>query len=302
MSKESIDVVEKIKDYIQEHIKDEITLNELAQVAGYSMYHTSHIFKEIEGIAPFEYLRKQRLISSAFSLRKRSQRVIDIAFDYMFSSHEGYTRAFSKSFGISPKRFSQAKQSNDWIIPYSTIINSSSKEDLMMKDTAIIFTQIVERPKRKLLLRRGIKATDYFEYCEEVGCHNTQHSDPWEILSKVKEALNEPAGCWLPQSMIKEGTSEYVHAVEVPFDFKGDVPEEFDLIDLDPCKMLVFQGEPYNDEEFGDAIGALWERIEKFNPEVYGYEYDYSIAPRMQLEPQGWRGYIELHPIKEKRD
>ena len=114
MSKESIDVVEKIKDYIQEHIKDEITLNELAQVAGYSMYHTSHIFKEIEGIAPFEYLRKQRLISSAFSLRKRSQRVIDIAFDYMFSSHEGYTRAFSKSFGISPKRFSQAKQSNDW--------------------------------------------------------------------------------------------------------------------------------------------------------------------------------------------
>lgn len=172
----------------------------------------------------------------------------------------------------------------------------------MMKDTAIIFTQIVERPKRKLLLRRGIKATDYFEYCEEVGCHNTQHSDPWEILSKVKEALNEPAGCWLPQSMIKEGTSEYVHAVEVPFDFKGDVPEEFDLIDLEPCKMLVFQGEPYNDEAFGDAIGALWERIEKFNPEVYGYEYDYSIAPRMQLEPQGWRGYIELHPIKEKRD
>lgn len=299
MNKESIDVVEKIKDYIQEHIKDEITLNELAQVAGYSMYHTSHIFKEIEGIAPFEYLRKQRLISSAFSLRKRSQRVIDIAFDYMFSSHEGYTRAFSKSFGISPKQFSKAKQSNDWMIPYSTI-DSSSKEELNMKDTAIIFTQIVERPKRKLLLKRGIKATDYFEYCEELGCHDAS-SEPWEVLCKVKEALNEPAGCWLPQSMIKEGTSEYVHAVEVPFDYKGDIPEGFELLDLEACKMLVFQGEPYNDEEFGNAIGALWQRIEKFNPEVYGYEYDYSIAPRMQLEPQGWRGYIELYPIKEKK-
>ncbi len=90
--------------------------------------------------------------------------------------------------------------------------------------------------------------------------------------------------------MIKEGTSEYVHAVEVPIDFKGEIPEGFDLINLEPCKMLVFQGEPYNDEEFEDAIGALWERIKKFNPEVYGYEYDYSIAPRMQLEPQGWRG------------
>jgi AraC-like DNA-binding protein len=296
---ETIEVIERVKEYIKEHIKDEITLRELAQVAGYSMYHTSHIFKEIEGIAPFEYIRKQRLILSAFSLRKKSSRIIDIAFDYMFSSHEGYTRAFSKSFGISPKRFSRTKQSNDWIIPYSTIKHSSSKEELHMKDTTIIFTQIVERPKRKLLLKRGIKATDYFEYCEEVGCINAS-SEPWEILSKVKEALNEPAGCWLPKSMIKEGTSEYVHAVEVPFDFNGDIPEGFELLDLEPCKMLVFQGEPYDDEEFGDAINALWERIEKFNPEVYGYEYDDSIAPRMQLEPQGWRGYIELYPIKEK--
>ena len=300
MNKESIDSIERVKAYILEYIKDEISLKQLAQVAGYSMYHTSHIFKEIEGMAPFEYIRKQRLISSAFSLRKNNQKVIDIAFDYMFSSHEGYTRAFSKSFGISPKRFSQTKQSHDWLIPYSTINDSSSKEELNMKDTAIIFTQIVERPRRKLLLKRGIKATDYFEYCEEEGCVNAS-SVPWDILSKVKEALNEPAGCWLPKSMIKEGTSEYVHAVEVPFDFKGEIPEGFDLIDLESCKMLVFQGEPYNDEEFEDAIGALWERIKKFNPEVYGYEYDYSIAPRMQLEPQGWRGYIELYPIKEKQ-
>ena len=50
---ETIEVIERVKEYIKEHIKDEITLRELAQVAGYSMYHTSHIFKEIEGIAPF---------------------------------------------------------------------------------------------------------------------------------------------------------------------------------------------------------------------------------------------------------
>lgn len=292
--------VEQLKQYIQEHIKDTISLMDLSKVAGYSMYHTSHIFKECEGVSPFEYIRKQRLISSAFSLRHRSQKVIDVAFDYMFSSHEGYTRAFSKTFGISPKQFASIKKREDWIIPFVAQTNSSKKEKSTMKDTAIIFTQIVERPKRKLLVKRGIKATDYFEYCEELGCNNTIHSDPWEILSKIKEALNEPAGCWLPKSMIKENTSEYVHAVEVPYDYKGDVPEGFDLIDLKPCKMLVFQGEPYNDDDFGEAIGELWQRIEKFNPEVYGYEYEYSIAPKMQLEPQGWRGYIELHPIKEK--
>ena len=292
--------VEQMKQYIQEHIKDTISLMDLSRVAGYSMYHTSHIFKECEGVSPFEYIRKQRLISSAFSLRHRSQKVIDVAFDYMFSSHEGYTRAFSKTFGISPKQFASIKKREDWIIPFVAQTNSLKKEKRTMKDTAIIFTQIVERPKRKLLLKRGIKATDYYEYCEEVGCNNTVHSDPWEILSKVKEALNEPAGCWLPQSMIKEGTSEYVHAVEVPYDYSGEIPEGFDLIDLEPCKMLIFQGEPYKDEDYEEAIGALWDRIKKFNPEVYGYEYDTTVAPKMHLEPQGWRGYIELHPIKEK--
>jgi len=64
--------------------------------------------------------------------------------------------------------------------------------------------------------------------------------------------------------------------------------------------MLVFQGEPYDDEVFDQAISALWERIEIFNPEVYGYEYADELAPRMQLAPLGWRGYIEMRPVREK--
>ena len=71
------------------------------------------------------------------------------------------------------------------------------------------------------------------------------------------------------------------------------------VVDLPPCKLLVFQGEPFGDDEFEEAIGALWERIEKFDPEVYGYEYADELAPRMQLAPMGWRGYIEMRPIRE---
>jgi AraC-like DNA-binding protein len=290
----------KMKDYIHLHIHEPIRLKQLAQVSGYSMYHASHLFKQETGFAPFEYIRKQRLIASAYVLRTQSKRVIDIAFDYQFASHEGYTRAFSKAFGINPKRYARFPQSKDWLIPYQTIHHNPMEAQQMTQKTAIIFTQIVERPKRKLILKRGIAAEDYFTYCEEVGCGDTQQASPWEILTQIKEALNEPAGCWLPKHMIKEGTSEYVHAVEVPYDYAGGIPEGFDIIDLEPCKMLVFQGEPYDDEHYDEAIAALWERIEKFNPEVYGYAYDFDVAPRMQLEPQGWRGYIELYPIRMK--
>ncbi len=293
--------VEKMQRYIDEHRHEPISLKQLADVSGYSMYHASHLFKQETGMAPFEYIRKQRLVASAYALRKRDKRIIDIAFDHQFASHEGYTRAFSKAFGINPLRFANYPQSQDWLISYHTIHHPQSQMEVkkMTQNTAILFTQIVERPKRKLILKRAKHASDYFSYCEEVGCALSGQSKPWEILAQIKEALNEPAGCWLPKQMIKEDTGEYVHAVEVPYDYAGAIPDGFEIIDLEPCKMLVFQGEPYEDEHYDEAIGALWERIEMFNPEVYGYEYDYAIASRMQLEPQGWRGYIELYPVRK---
>ena len=178
----------------------------------------------------------------------------------------------------------------------------------MAEKAAVIFTQIMERPARKLLLRRARSAEDYFEYCEEFGCTDdeTGNSIPWEIVSGIKEALYEPVGVWLPDNMRtpvlgdQTATGQYAHGVELPVDYNGEVPDGFDIIDLPPCKMLVFQGEPYDDEVFDQAISALWERIEIFNPEVYGYEYADELAPRMQLVPLGWRGYIEMRPVREK--
>lgn len=300
---EAFKATERMKQYIQTHIQEEITMSQLARAAGYSMYHAARLFKEQTGMAPFEYLRKQRLVESAFVLRRKGgKKIVDVAFDYMFSSHEGYTRAFSKTFGITPKRFSAYPKPKDWLILFQTIHrNQEKEEDTNMEKTAIIFTQIVERPKRKLLVKRATKAEDYFSYCEEVGCGKDNNSSAWDVLSQIKEALNEPVGCWLPENMRPKGTSVYVHGVEIPDDYSGEIPKGFDVIDLPPCKMLVFQGEPYDDEQYGEAIDALWERIAKFNPEVYGYEYAYELAPKMQLAPMGWRGYIEMHPIREKK-
>lgn len=78
---------------------------------------------------------------------------------------------------------------------------------------------MVEKPERKLILKRGIKANHCFEYCEEVGC------DVWGILTSFKEAMYEPAGMWLPENLIRPGTSSYVQGVEVPVNYSGRVPE-----------------------------------------------------------------------------
>ena len=160
------------------------------------------------------------------------------------------------------------------------------------KETKAVFVQVVERPARKLMLKRGVNATGYFEYCDEVEC-----DEAWPILTSVKEALYEPVGLWLPKHLITGGTSQYVQGVELPLDYNNHVPEGFDLIELPPCKMMVFQGEPYNDEDFMSEIGEVWKHIDRFDPSIYGYKWAPEAAPRFQLAPQGYRGYIEARPV-----
>ena len=157
-----------------------------------------------------------------------------------------------------------------------------------------VFVQVVDRPERKLILKRGTKARHYFEYCEELGC-----DEVWEILSGIKEAIYEPIGMWLPDNLRPPGTSFYAQGVEVPSDYSGEVPEGFELIVLTPCKMMVFQGQPYDDEIFEQAIGDLKEVMENYNPELYGFSWADEDGPRFQLEPMGYRGYIEARPVRQ---
>jgi hypothetical protein len=224
--------------------------------------------------------------------------VLDIALDFVFDSHEGFTRAFSNAFGITPKKYATHADPEGWMIPYRYLNRQKSQLEVsnMDQQTAVIFTQIIERPARKLILRRSKQADEYFAYTAELGCDTI--STAWDTMSGIKEALGEPVGLWLPDNMRPVGTGIYAHGVEVPADYSGKVPEGFDVIDLAPCKFIVFQGEPYNDEDYG-KVDDLFKMggMEKFNPEVYGYKYAPEMAPRMQLAPQGWRGYIEMRPV-----
>ncbi len=295
---DKVRAVRKAQDYIDSNLHNSISLSQLARAAGYSQWHLSRVFKEVTGKTPFEYLRELRLSKAAEILRAEQPKIVDVAFNFVFDSHEGFTRAFSKQFGESPKKFSRGNEPAQIFMPshvrdyYLTIQKGAIKMSGKEK-TSTVFVQVVERPERKLVLKRGVKAKHYFDYCEEVGC------EIMDILSGIKEAIYEPAGYWLPENLIKPGTSTYVMGVEVTTDYRGDIPEGFEIIDLEPCKIMVFQGEPYDDEKFSEAIESLWEVMNKYKPEIYGFQWADDDGPRFQLEPQGYRGYIEARPVKE---
>jgi AraC-like DNA-binding protein len=289
--------VQRMQAYIDAHINEPITLKQLACAAGYSPWHAAKLFHEITGKPPFDYIRALRLTRAALALRDGKPRIIDVALDFVFDSHEGFTRAFTKEFGLPPKRYSLNTPPIQLFLPekaFDAYRALNKRGVTVMSETKTVktlFVQVIERPARKLMLKRGIAATDYFAYCEEVGC------DVWALLSSVKEALYEPVGLWLPKHLIKPGTSEYVQGVELPLSYANAVPEGYDLIELPPASMMVFQGEPYDDEDFMEAIGEVWETIEKYNPETYGFAWAPEAAPRFQLVPLGYRGYIEARPV-----
>ena len=103
---------------------------------------------------------------------------------------------------------------------------------------------------------------------------------------------------WLPDGLRPPGTSEYVQGVEVAADFRGEVPEGFEVADLPACKMMVFQGPPFEEQDFEEAISSLWDVMKSYRPETYGFTWADGDGPRFQLRPEGYRGYIEGRPVR----
>ena len=284
--------VRRMQDYINDHISEEISIGDLAKAASFSPWYARRIFIKYLDMTPAVYIRRLKLSRSALKLRDESCQILDVAMDMGYGSVDGYQRAFRREFGINPGEYSASPVPVWLFTPYFII--DQERSERKMSDIRNVFIQVVEKPARKVIIKRGIKATEYWSYCEEVGC------DVWGLLTSIKSISGEPVCLFLPEKLRKPVTNEYVQGVEVEPDYRGTVPEGFEVIDLPASTYLLFRGEPFAEENYEAAIGEIWDAEKKYNPAFIGYEWDES-NPRIQLEPIGERGYIELVPVKKLR-
>jgi len=292
---EKINAVQRMQDYIMQHYQEEISLQDLANAAFYSPWQALRIFTEIAGKTPFAYIRDIRLSEAAKKLRDSNLSVLDIALSLAFGSHEGFTKAFSRHFGLSPKQYRKELPTVPLFI-YRPIKKHNKSEEVKQNMAAnIVFTQVIERPARKVLVYLGKTATHYGEYCSEV-----DSGYAWNTVEHQEGAINWPMSIWLPQNMRIPSKSEYGMAVEVSIDFKGAIPDGFDVIELPPCKYMVFHGEPYEDgEKYGEAVQIVQEAISRYNPKHFGWDWSLEDAPRFQFPPTPEQGYVEGLPVRE---
>lgn len=289
---EQIEAVQRMQEYIEAHLNETISTADLASVALFSPWHSYRLFKQHTGLTPADYIRRLRLSRSAMRLRDEACKIIDVAYDMGFGSVDGYQRAFYREFCCNPRKYAASPIPLPLFTPFGVKFRELWKEPSNM-ETKNIFVQPIEKPARKVIIKRGTKAEGYWEYCQEVGC------DIWGILTSMRSLCGEPVCLWLPEKYRKPGTSTYVQGVEVERDFEGPVPDGFDVISLPAAKYLMFQGEPFLEEDYCQAIEEVWASMKKYDPAVIGCQWD-NENPRIQLEPVGTRGYVELRAIKSK--
>lgn len=101
----SIKTIQNMVDWVEDNLENAPTLSQMAAYVGYSQYYCSAKFHEYTGISFKEYVISRKLSLAADALIKSDTKIIEIAIQCGFSSHEAFTRAFGKKYQCTPYEY-----------------------------------------------------------------------------------------------------------------------------------------------------------------------------------------------------
>lgn len=138
--------MEKVLDYIEEHLIETIDFDEIAKLACCSNYNFQRVFSFCMEIPLAEYIRNRRMSVAANELRNSDLSILDIAVKYGYESYEAFSRAFMRFHGVSPKqaRSSQVKLN---VCPKATLMY---KEEKMPMNNQPVSSILERRPTGEL--------------------------------------------------------------------------------------------------------------------------------------------------------
>ena len=303
-------LIQIVVDEIDERIKSQrsgdeaLTLQSLAKKLGYSEFHTTRRFKEISGVLLGDYIRLRKLAFALIELRDTSDRFLDIAVRYGFTSHEAFTRAFKTVYGVTPKNY----RKNPLPVALRTKITTFDRYILglgeigMVKSTEDVKVYFITMPAHKFLHIKNYQSNGYFDFWEKQKAIPGQDSDTiCGLLDSIKGKLDgkdDVIGQYSGQIMahIYEGGGKKAEAygVRLPANYSGAKPENMLLADIPEKEYIVFEHGPFNFDEESESVGEkLEEAINSFDFSKTEYKLDTS---------QGRIGYFYYVPESfEKR-
>lgn len=263
---DTIAILQDILEYVDEHIQDDISADSLAARAGFSAWHFRRVFQWGVGYSLMGYIRSRRLAFAAYELGS-DRRIIEIALEYGFETHSGFSKAFRRCFGVSPETYRLHAHSGRPLLPNLYEVKQ------YLNGGIILEPKFVALPAVKLAGFVLKTSTEDGENSKEIPAfwNDYMHSGKMEKLHKegfLKK--HDEYGVCFPEDP-ETGEFEYVIGVETK---EGAViPAEYHVGELPPADYAVFSTPPCNAENFVPAIQGAWQYIfNEWFPKS-GYEY-----------------------------
>lgn len=312
-------IVDEIDESIKNYNNEALTLRFLSQRLGYSEFYTTRKFKEISGMQFKDYLRLRKLAFALKEVRDNDKNILDIALNYGFSSHEAFTRAFKRSYGVTPSEYRRKPRPvvlRTKISPFDRYFLGYG-EIGMMKSTDEIKIYFVTIPAHKFLHIKNYESNGYWDFWQKQSLIPGQDCETiCGLLDSVKGKLDDDGG-----SESNGGSGQIMayindsdgrlcdwgilrtecYGVRLPLDYHGQVPPQLLMIDVPEAKYIVFEHGPFDYEQ---ENRSLEEKIERAMAtfDFDGTDYCFDTSPGRIIyfyhDPEQFWKYIR--PVKNK--
>jgi AraC family transcriptional regulator len=211
--------------YIESHLADALSLEEIAGVGGVSRFHMVRAFAAATGLSVMRYVRARRLSEAARALAGGAPDILTLALDADYGSHEAFTRAFRDHFGVTPEAVRSSTRLDNLML----------QEPIVMDSTVIDNLQAPRFETGKAMLVAGVGE----RYTWESG--GPAIPGQWHRFHQSVESIPGRVGrvaygvcCNGDDS----GNFDYIAGVEVS-DF-SDLPREFSRVRIPEQRYAVF--------------------------------------------------------------
>lgn len=280
-------------DYIEEHLTDDLDIEEIAAQSGLSAFYFQRIFNILCDYSLGEYIRNRRLTLAGNELSGTDEKVIDIALKYGYDTPESFSRAFSRFHGITP---SQAKKNSSPLKSFSRL-----SVEIHLKGGNIMDYKIVKKDAFKVLEKISTHSIDDEQNKNTIPDFWTQsHQDGTvqKLFDLTTDKTNIFGICYGNTPNNKK-TFEY--SIAALCGDNTEIPDGFSIKEIPARTWAVF-------ECIGpmpDAVQNTWHKIcsEFFPTANYEptYEMDIEAYPAGVMTSLDYRTEIWV-TVKEKKN
>ena len=244
-------MIDVIDLYIKKNDSESLSLGHLSKESGYSEFYISKKFKEISGMQFRDYLRYRRLAFSLKELRDTESRILDVALQYGFSSHEAFTRSFKEAYGITPSEYRR----HPGPVALRTIIKPF---DCYLSEIGVSHMENSEQKIKTYYVTICVLLDSIKSKLDDMG-GSEANSGNGQIMAYINEPDGRICSWGIPLAEC--------YGVRLPADYDGDIPPQMLLIDVPEGEYLVFEHGPFDFERENQSVE------EKIEAAMKAYDY-----------------------------